>query len=85
MIYKKRTPFNAVTIAYGLTETSPVSHALSPGLASEKAGSIGALLPNLEARLVIDSEETDRVVDVAVGEPGELWIRGPTIMKVNLS
>lgn len=65
-----------------MTETSPVSHALSPSLATEKAGSIGALLPNLEARLILDGEENDGVVDVAVGEPGELWIRGPTIMKV---
>lgn len=59
-----------------------MSHALAPRLASQKAGSIGTLLPNLEARLVLDGEENDELVDADVGEPGELWIRGPTIMKV---
>jgi len=41
---------------------------------------VGLLLPNLEARLVIDGEG-DGNVDAKVGEPGELWIRGPTVMK----
>jgi 4-coumarate--CoA ligase len=35
------------------------------------------LLPNLEARLVIDDE-----MEAGEGEPGEIWVRGPTIMKV---
>ena len=43
-----------------------------------KAGSVGILLPNLEARLL-----GDRGVDVEPGEPGELWLRGPTVMKVD--
>jgi len=42
-------------------------------------GSIGPLLPNLEARLVVDE---DGLIDAKEGEPGELWIRGPTVMKV---
>lgn len=44
-----------------------------------KAGTIGPLLPNLEARLVQDDG-----TDAKEGEPGELWIRGPSIMKVRL-
>jgi acyl-CoA synthetase (AMP-forming)/AMP-acid ligase II len=47
--------------------------------ADRKMGSIGILLPSLEARLVED-EEGDK--DAAEGEPGELWIRGKTVMKV---
>ena len=43
-----------------------------------KAGMIGPLLPNLEARLVDDDG-----ADVKEGERGELWIRGPSIMKVS--
>lgn len=39
---------------------------------------MGPLLPNLEARLVID----DGARDAEEGEPGEFWIRGPTIFKV---
>jgi acyl-CoA synthetase (AMP-forming)/AMP-acid ligase II len=36
----------------------------------------------MEARLV--SEEDDGAVnDVTEGEPGELWVRGANVMKVN--
>lgn len=44
----------------------------------KKFGSVGLLLSNLEARLVDENGE-----DVSKGEPGEMWIRGPTIMKVS--
>lgn len=37
------------------------------------------MLPNLEARLVVDEEGR---VDAEEGQPGELWLRGPTVMKV---
>ena len=40
-------------------------------------GSVGPLLPNLEARIVVDGKR-----DAMVGEPGELWVKGPTVMKV---
>ncbi|KAF9790975.1 AMP binding protein [Thelephora terrestris] len=61
---------------YGLTEMSPVSHLLPHDQFLSKVGSAGLLIPNLEARLVgIDG------VDVKPGEPGELWLRGPTVMK----
>ncbi|KAK0472310.1 AMP binding protein [Armillaria luteobubalina] len=65
----------AIVQGYGLTETSPMTHLLPPQDAERKMGSIGTLLPNLEARLV------DEGVDTMEGKPGELWIRGPTIMK----
>ncbi|KAK0486158.1 AMP binding protein [Armillaria novae-zelandiae] len=65
----------AIVQGYGLTETSPMTHLLPPQDAERKMGSIGTLLPNLEARLV------DEGVEAAEGKPGELWIRGPTIMK----
>ena len=61
---------------YGLTETSPVTHILPVGDSERKMGSTGLLLPNLEQRLVTDDGE-----DAKDGEPGELWMRGPTIMK----
>lgn len=63
---------------YGLTETSPTTH-LQPECGAHKIGSIGLLLPNLEARLVVDS---DGEIDAEDGQPGELWIRGPNVMKV---
>ena len=42
------------------------------------AGFIGKLLPNAQARLVLDDDETD----APMGEPGEIWVKGPLIMKV---
>ncbi|KAG6861156.1 hypothetical protein C0995_003165 [Termitomyces sp. Mi166 len=67
-----------VNIGYGLTETSPTTHLLPTPDSIRKVGSIGILLPNLEARLVVDG---DGNVDAKEGEPGELWVRGPSIMK----
>jgi len=58
---------------------SAVSHVLLSDQFLSKAGSVGVLLPNLEARLVGDDG-----VDAKPGEPGELWLRGPTVMKVGL-
>jgi acyl-CoA synthetase (AMP-forming)/AMP-acid ligase II len=68
-----------ITQGYGLTETSPATHLLPPKDGVRKVGSIGILLPNLEARLIASDE--DNVIDAAPGEPGELWVRGPTVMK----
>ncbi|KAJ7196467.1 AMP binding protein [Mycena pura] len=64
---------------YGLTETSPTTHLLHSADAARKMGSIGPLLPNLEARLVDDAGGT--AVEAEEGSPGELWIRGPSVMK----
>jgi 4-coumarate--CoA ligase len=52
-----------------------------PANAADKIGSIGVQLPHLEIRLVVDGDG-DGLIDAAEGEPGELWIRGPSIMKV---
>jgi 4-coumarate--CoA ligase len=59
---------------YGMTELSPTTHAYRAG--EERVGSVGALLPNVEAR-VIDVATGE---DAAVGEDGEIWIRGPNVM-----
>lgn len=61
---------------YGLTEMSSASHVLPHDQTLSKAGSIGILLPNLEARLVGENG-----TDVDLGGSGELWLRGPTVMK----
>jgi 4-coumarate--CoA ligase len=64
-----------------MTELSPVSHFCPPSAAARKPASIGLLLPNLSARLVADVDDSGPAVDVQEGEPGELWVRGPTVMK----
>ncbi|MBI3868712.1 MAG: long-chain fatty acid--CoA ligase [Verrucomicrobia bacterium] len=61
---------------YGLTECSPATHVNPPG--APRAGSIGQLVPGTEARIVdLDKGTTE----VALGEEGELTIRGPQVMK----
>ena len=52
--------------------------------AISKAGSIGLLLPNLEARLLADGDGSGDI-EAGEGEAGELWLRGPSIMKVCFS
>jgi 4-coumarate--CoA ligase len=64
-----------VVQGYGMTELSPVSHATPDG--KFKPGSVGVTVPNTEVN----------IVDPATGSPlgidqdGEVWIRGPQVMK----
>jgi acyl-CoA synthetase (AMP-forming)/AMP-acid ligase II len=62
---------------YGLTETSPTTHWVTDEPAWQKPGSIGPPLPNTECRIV----DVATGEDAADGEPGELLIRGPQVMK----
>lgn len=64
-----------VVQGYGLTETSPITHATLPG--DFRPGSIGVLAPNMQCRIV--DPETGR--DLGLGEDGEIWVRGPNVMK----
>jgi fatty-acyl-CoA synthase len=65
-----------VTIAYGMTETSPVSFqtAIDDPL-ERRTGSIGRVQPHLECKLI----GPDGGV-VPIGEPGELCTRGYSVM-----
>jgi len=61
---------------YGLTEASPVTH-VNPVYAGSRIGAIGLPYPSTEAKVVdLISGEA-----LPVGEPGELAIRGPQVMK----
>ena len=65
-----------VTIAYGMTETSPVSFQTVPDDPLERrVGSVGRIHPHLEAKLV---DERGRVVPR--GGTGELCTRGYSVM-----
>lgn len=62
---------------YGMTEASPVTH-LSPTARSDyKVGSLGMPVPNTEVMIV--NPETGKAL--GRNEHGEIWIRGPQIMK----
>ncbi len=64
-----------VVQGYGMTELSPVSHTTPPGMF--KAGSSGVTVSNTESRIV----DPDTGEDQPFGERGELWVRGPQVMK----
>jgi acyl-CoA synthetase (AMP-forming)/AMP-acid ligase II len=66
-----------ITQGYGLTETSPTTHWVGDELAGQMPGSIGPAVPNTECR-ILDLATGE---DAAEGEPGELCIRGPQVMK----
>jgi long-chain acyl-CoA synthetase len=60
---------------YGLTETSPCA-TMNPLDLKEYSGSIGLPMPSTDVVLRDDSGK-----DVALGQPGEICIRGPQVMK----
>jgi 4-coumarate--CoA ligase len=64
-----------VVQGYGMTEASPVTNLTPPG--RFKSGTSGLNVPNQELRIV-DPASGD---DLDVGEEGELWFRGPQVMK----
>jgi long-chain acyl-CoA synthetase len=65
---------------YGLTETTSPSHAVPLGRDApidEDTGamSVGIPVPGAEVRIV----DPESLRDVPIGEPGEVWIRGPMV------
>src|SRR5688572_15123020 len=60
---------------YGMTEASPATHYTVAG--EERVGAVGKLMPSTEGRIV--NPETGK--DVPTGQPGEVWVRGPQVMK----
>src|SRR5215469_2696743 len=64
-----------VVQGYGMTELSPVSHCTPRG--GFKPGSVGVTAPNTQTRIVDPVRETD----LGTGEEGEIYVRGPQVMK----
>ncbi|MBN2495082.1 MAG: long-chain fatty acid--CoA ligase [Deltaproteobacteria bacterium] len=62
---------------YGLTESSPVSHA-NPVYGRRKLGTIGLPVPDTDAKIV-DAETGEK--QMKPNEVGELCIKGPQVMK----
>ncbi|ROW16162.1 hypothetical protein VPNG_01860 [Cytospora leucostoma] len=59
---------------YGLSEISPVAHVQMPDEWAKFKTSVGKLVPNMQAKIV-DTEGKE----VARGEEGELWLKGPNV------
>ena len=72
--WKKITGTNIIE-GYGLSETSPVATA-NPPSSMEFSGTIGIPLPLTEVAILDDDGN-----EVALGEQGEISIRGPQVMK----
>jgi acyl-CoA synthetase (AMP-forming)/AMP-acid ligase II len=67
---------NCVTIqGYGMTELSPMSHCVQ--MSAPRVGSVGVLTPNTQGRIV--DPETGKALPA--GQEGEVWVRGPQVMK----
>jgi len=64
----------ALQQGYGMTETSPAVLVLDREDATRKAGSAGKPVLHTEVRVVRPDG-----TDVAAGELGELWVKGPNI------
>jgi long-chain acyl-CoA synthetase len=62
---------------YGMTEASPVTHA-NPLTGTRRSGMIGIPIPGTTARIV---DQEDPTIAMPIGEPGELVIAGPQVMR----
>jgi len=66
-----------ITIAYGMTETSPVSFQSTPDETNaRRVSTVGTVMPHVEVKII---DEDGRVV--APGERGELCTRGYSVMR----
>ncbi|KAM0118184.1 hypothetical protein ACP6JC_005260 [Aspergillus fumigatus] len=64
---------------YGLSETSPTTHTQPWEDWRTSIGSVGKLLPNMEAKYMTMPEDGSEPREVPVGEVGELYLRGPNV------
>ncbi len=67
---------------YGMSELSPVSHAMPFDRDDVPVSSVGTLLPNQVCKL-IDLDTGEEITEIDADgrtRPGELWIKGPNVM-----
>ena len=67
---------------YGMSELSPVSHAMPYSRDDIPVSSVGTLLPNQECKL-IDTETGAEITELGpegTTAPGEIWVKGPNVM-----
>ncbi|NIK72996.1 long-chain acyl-CoA synthetase [Thermonema lapsum] len=71
----KEVTGTTIAEGYGLSETSPVL-SCNPLDGTARIGTIGLPMPSTEMKIVKE-DGTEAVID----EPGEIWARGPQVMK----
>lgn len=79
-VQKKFQDISGATLVegYGLSEASPVTHANPLTRELNRIGTIGLPFPDTDCKLV---DVESGLKEVALGEPGELCIKGPQVMK----
>jgi 4-coumarate--CoA ligase len=66
---------------YGMSEMSPVSHAIPRDRDDIDLGSVGTAVPNMECKLVDPATGTEIPLPTqGRSTPGELWCKGPNVM-----
>ena len=71
----KRTKIK-VNQAYGLSETSPMTHTQPWDEWYSSIGSVGKMFPNMKAKYMSPEDK-----ELGAGEAGELWLSGPNVFK----
>ncbi|SPO48570.1 related to 4-coumarate-CoA ligase [Moesziomyces antarcticus] len=80
-LLEKRYPGMAVLNGYGLTESLPSVICSGPKELPNSKGAAGRIAPGVEVRLVSEEGHDVGQEQGREGNPGEVWLRGPTIMK----
>lgn len=71
----KRTKIK-INQAYGLSETSPMTHTQPWDEWYSSVGSVGKMFPNMSAKYMDPDGK-----ELPPNEPGELWLSGPNVFK----
>ena len=73
----ERTGCSLIRQGYGLTETSPVTHMMPRSMGMQLPSSIGHCIRSVEVKVV----DPESLQSLPPGREGEVWIRGPNLMK----
>lgn len=74
---QQRTRAGKIFQGYGMTETSCASHIIPPDESQAKIGAVGVPVANMACKIVDPATGQE----VGPNQLGEIWMRGPNIMK----
>lgn len=75
--YNLKLPLLLILQYYGLTETCAAVTMENPRVGSPHSGSTGFLVSGIEGRIM----DVDSLKPLPPHQKGEIWIRGPIVMK----